>query len=241
MIEAPLLLRIQDFENRHDAIFAYIFSVYTAVQKQFFFECSTAMAVFPSAMGVEAAPSVPLILNHGSRSDIDEVKSAIQRQNQAAQQAAQQAQPVEEASQASKSVSVDVAPEPMPMAQPVPVAQPVQPMQPMEPMQPMQPMELMQPMQPMEPMEPVQPIQPMQPMQPIQPMQPVQPMQLMEPVQPVDLMTAPQEETKAAEAPKEEVNAFDFAFPSVPTNTPAPATNAQPAATASEPDFLSGF
>ena len=210
MIEAPLLLRLQDFENRHDAIFAYIFSVYTAAQKQFFFECSTAMAVFPSAMGVEAAPSVPLILNHGSRSDIDEVKSAIQRQNQAAQQA-QQAQPVEEASQASKPVSVDVAPEPMPMAQPV------------------------QPMQPMQPMEPMQPVQPMQPMQPVQPMQP------MEPVQPVDLMTAPQEETKAAEAPKEEANAFDFAFPSVPTNTPAPATNEQPAATASEPDFLSGF
>ena len=211
MIEAPLLLRLQDFENRHDAIFAYIFSVYTAAQKQFFFECSTAMAVFPSAMGVEAAPSVPLILNHGSRSDIDEVKSAIQRQNQAAQQAAQQAQqaqqaqPVEEASVASKLVSVDVAPEPMPMAQPVPVAQPVQ---------------VMQPMQPMEPMQPMQP---------------------MEPVQPVDLMTAPQEETKAAEAPKEEANAFDFAFPSVPTNTPAPATNEQPAATASEPDFLSGF
>lgn len=204
MIEAPLLLRLQDFENRHDAIFAYIFSVYTAAQKQFFFECSTAMAVFPSAMGVEAAPSVPLILNHGSRSDIDEVKSAIQRQNQAAQQAAQQAQqaqPVEEASQASKPVSVDVAPEPMPMAQPMPVAQPVQPMQPMQPVQSMQPME---------------------------------------PVQPVDLMTAPQE-TKTAEAPKEEVNAFDFAFPSVPTNTPAPATNEQPAATASEPDFLSGF
>lgn len=223
MIEAPLLLRLQDFENRHDAIFAYIFSVYTAAQKQFFFECSTAMAVFPSAMGVEAAPSVPLILNHGSRSDIDEVKSAIQRQNQAAQQAAQQAQqaqPVEEASVASKPVSVDVAPEPMPMAQPVPVAQPVQVMQPMQPMEPMQPM---------------------QPMQPIQPMQPVQPMQPMEPVQPVDLMTAPQEETKAAEAPKEEANAFDFAFPSVPTNTPAPATNEQPAATASEPDFLSGF
>ena len=202
MIEAPLLLRLQDFENRHDAIFAYIFSVYTAAQKQFFFECSTAMAVFPSAMGVEAAPSVPLILNHGSRSDIDEVKSAIQRQNQAAQQAAQQAQqaqPVEEASVASKPVNVDVAPEPMPMAQPVPVAQPVQVMQPVQPMQPM------------------------------------------EPVQPVDLMTAPQEETKAAEAPKEEANAFDFAFPSVPTNTPAPATNEQPAATASEPDFLSGF
>ena len=233
MIEAPLLLRLQDFENRHDAIFAYIFSVYTAVQKQFFFECSTAMAVFPSAMGVEAAPSVPLILNHGSRSDIDEVKSAIQRQNQAAQQA-QQAQPVEEASQASKPVSVDVAPEPMPMAQPVPVAQPVQPMQPMQPMEPMQPMQPMQPIQPMQPMQPMQPVQPMQPMQPVQSMQP------MEPVQPVDLMTAPQE-TKTAEAPKEEVNAFDFAFPSVPTNTPAPATNEQPAATASEPDFLSGF
>lgn len=233
MIEAPLLLRLQDFENRHDAIFAYIFSVYTAAQKQFFFECSTAMAVFPSAMGVEAAPSVPLILNHGSRSDIDEVKSAIQRQNQAAQQAqqAQQAQPVEEASQASKPVSVDVAPEPMPMAQPVPVAQPVQPMQPMQPMEPMQPMQ---------PMQPIQPMQPMQPVQPMQPMQPVQSMQPMEPVQPVDLMTAPQE-TKTAEAPKEEVNAFDFAFPSVPTNTPAPATNEQPAATASEPDFLSGF
>lgn len=237
MIEAPLLLRLQDFENRHDAIFAYIFSVYTAAQKQFFFECSTAMAVFPSAMGVEAAPSVPLILNHGSRSDIDEVKSAIQRQNQAAQQAAQQAQqaqPVEEASQASKPVSVDVAPEPMPLAQPVPVAQPVQPMQPMQPMEPMQPMQPMQPIQPMQPMQPMQPVQPMQPMQPVQSMQP------MEPVQPVDLMTAPQE-TKTAEAPKEEVNAFDFAFPSVPTNTPAPATNEQPAATASEPDFLSGF
>lgn len=247
MIEAPLLLRLQDFENRHDAIFAYIFSVYTAAQKQFFFECSTAMAVFPSAMGVEAAPSVPLILNHGSRSDIDEVKSAIQRQNQAAQQAAQQAQqaqPVEEASVASKPVSVDVAPEPMPMAQPVPVAQPVQvmqPMQPMQPMEPMQPMQPMQPIQPMQPMQPIQPMQPVQPMQPMEPMQPVQPMQPMEPVQPVDLMTAPQEETKAAEAPKEEANAFDFAFPSVPTNTPAPATNEQPAATASEPDFLSGF
>ena len=92
-----------------------------------------------------------------------------------------------------------------------------------------------------QPEQPVQPTQPVQPVQPMQPMQPVQPMQPMEPVQPVDLMTAPQEETKTAEAPKEEVNAFDFAFPSVPTNTPAPATNEQPAATASEPDFLSGF
>ena len=91
------------------------------------------------------------------------------------------------------------------------------------------------------PTQPTQAVQPVQPVQPMQPMQPVQPMQPMEPVQPVDLMTAPQEETKAAEAPKEEVNAFDFAFPSVPTNTPAPATNEQPAATASEPDFLSGF
>ena len=55
MIEAPLLLRLQDFESRHDAIFSYIFNVYVAAQKQFFFECSTAMAPFPPAVGAALA------------------------------------------------------------------------------------------------------------------------------------------------------------------------------------------
>ena len=36
MIEAPLLLRLQDFEKRHDEIVSYVFDVFTSMQKQYF-------------------------------------------------------------------------------------------------------------------------------------------------------------------------------------------------------------
>lgn len=133
MIEAPLLLRLQDFESRHDAIFSYIFNVYVAAQKQFFFECSTAMAPFPPAVGADAAPALPLILNHGHRGDIDEVKMAIQRQNQAT---ANTAPVADEAKETQKPVDVQ---------EPAPFVAPPAPAQPAEPIQVEQPIDLLQP------------------------------------------------------------------------------------------------
>lgn len=136
MIEAPLLLRLQDFESRHDAIFSYIFNVYTAAQKQFFFECSTAMAPFPPAAGADAAPALPLILNHGHRGDIDEVKMAIQRQNQATANTAPVAASTDEAKETQKPIDVQ---EPAAFVAPPASAAPA------EPIQVEQPIDLMQP------------------------------------------------------------------------------------------------
>ena len=133
MIEAPLLLRLQDFESRHDAIFSYIFNVYVAAQKQFFFECSTAMAPVPPAVGADAAPALPLILNHGHRGDIDEVKMAIQRQNQAT---ANTAPVADEAKETQKPVDVQ---------EPAPFVAPPAPAQPAEPIQAEKPIDLLQP------------------------------------------------------------------------------------------------
>lgn len=230
MIEAPLLLRLQDFENRHDAIFSYIFSVYTAAQKQFFFDCSTAMAVFPPAMNEEAAPSVPLILNHGSRSDIDEVKSAIQRQNQAA--AAQQAQQEKQAQQGKKAqpmADARLSAKPINVDEAVKSTAAEQPVEPTQPAQPAEPAQSEQPVDPMQSMEPMEPMQPMQPMEPIN-------MADVFPTIPQEPMTAPKDEKK-----EEPAMTFDFSFPLEPTNTPASTTNEQPASAAGEEDLLSGF
>ena len=77
MIEAPLLLRLQDFEKRHDEIVSYVFDVFTSMQKQYFTELSNVFSRYNDTISPESAPSLPLIVNHGSRQDIDEAKKSI--------------------------------------------------------------------------------------------------------------------------------------------------------------------
>ena len=82
MIETPLLLRLQDFEKRHDHIVSYAFDVFTSVQKQYFAEISNAFTGYSGVVPPESVPPVPLILNHGSRQDIDEAKRSIATSSQ---------------------------------------------------------------------------------------------------------------------------------------------------------------
>ena len=77
MIETPLLLRLQDFEERHDHIISYAFNVFTSAQKLYFTEISNAFTGYCDVVPPESAPSRPLILNHGSRQDIDEAKRSM--------------------------------------------------------------------------------------------------------------------------------------------------------------------
>lgn len=81
MIEAPLLLRLLDFEKRHDAIVSYITDVVMLAYKNFLQKLSLMYASAPDVIPVEREPTLPLILNHGNRSDIDDVKAAIAKQN----------------------------------------------------------------------------------------------------------------------------------------------------------------
>ena len=81
MIEAPLYLRINDFETRHDAIMTYVYQVFTSCQKLFFNACCSLVEKAPETVPAEQAPALPFILNHGSRSDVEEVKEQINRQN----------------------------------------------------------------------------------------------------------------------------------------------------------------
>ena len=109
MIEAPLLLRLQDFEKRHNEIMSYAFDVFTSMQKQYFAELSIVFSGYKSTVPSDLAPSLPLIMNNGSRQDIDEVKAAILKQNQAEKEREK------EKAQGSKPVAVDS----MPPQQPV--------------------------------------------------------------------------------------------------------------------------
>ena len=90
MIEAPLHLRINDFENRHDSVMSYVFDVLVSCQKQFFSDMSTNLSPYPMNVPTERAPAVPFILNHGVRTDIDEAKAAIARQKEQEKQLASQ-------------------------------------------------------------------------------------------------------------------------------------------------------
>ena len=82
MIEAPLLIRLQNFEERHDSIMTYAFTVFASIQKQFYCELANGMSVYPDFIPPEQSPALPFILNNGSTTDIDEVKAAIARQNE---------------------------------------------------------------------------------------------------------------------------------------------------------------
>lgn len=109
MIEAPLLLRLQDFEKRHNEIMSYAFDVFTSMQKQYFAELSIVFSGYKSTVPSDLAPSLPLIMNNGSRQDIDEVKAAILKQNQAEKERER------EKAQGSKPVVVDSMPPQQPM------------------------------------------------------------------------------------------------------------------------------
>ena len=50
MIEAPLLLRLQNFEERHDSIMTYAFTVFVSIQKQFYCELANGMAIYPQVV-----------------------------------------------------------------------------------------------------------------------------------------------------------------------------------------------
>ena len=76
-----MLLRIQDYETRHDAIMNYVFEVFMAIQKQCFTLIVSTYAKCGDNVDMAGAPSLPLILNHGNRSDIDEVLAAIAKQD----------------------------------------------------------------------------------------------------------------------------------------------------------------
>ena len=124
MVEAPLLLRLQDFERRHDEILTYIFDVVSSCQKQFFFDMTTAFANYMPSVPVERAPTVPLIFNHGIRTDMDEVRAAILKQNQAEKELGREKPQTAPATTTgtSKPIPVDVEPSgyaPQPVAQPV--------------------------------------------------------------------------------------------------------------------------
>ena len=109
MIEAPLLLRLQDFEKRHDEIMSYAFDVFTSMQKQYFAEMSVVFSGYRAAVPPDSTPSLPLIVNHGSRQDIDEVKAAIMKQNQMEKDRER------EKAQPSKPVTVTTVPVEQPM------------------------------------------------------------------------------------------------------------------------------
>ena len=81
MIEAPLLLRLQDYETRHDAIVNYVFEVFMMIQKQCITLISSMLTNYSDNVDMAGAPSLPLILNHGNRSDVDEVLAAISKQD----------------------------------------------------------------------------------------------------------------------------------------------------------------
>jgi len=81
MIEAPLLLRLQDYEVRHDAIVNYVFEVFMMIQKQCFTLIASAFTNYSDNVDMAGAPSLPLILNHGNRSDVDDVLAAITKQD----------------------------------------------------------------------------------------------------------------------------------------------------------------
>lgn len=81
MIEAPLLLRLQDYEVRHDAIVNYVFEVFMMIQKQCFTLIASAYTNYSDNVDMASAPSLPLILNHGNRSDVDDVLAAITKQD----------------------------------------------------------------------------------------------------------------------------------------------------------------
>lgn len=81
MIEAPLLLRLQDYEVRHDAIVNYVFEVIMMIQKQCFTLIASAFTNYSDNVDMAGAPSLPLILNHGNRSDVDDVLAAITKQD----------------------------------------------------------------------------------------------------------------------------------------------------------------
>ena len=81
MIEAPLLLRLQDYEVRHDAIVNYVFEVFMMIQKQCFTLIASAFTNSSDNVDMAGAPSLPLILNHGNRSDVDDVLAAITKQD----------------------------------------------------------------------------------------------------------------------------------------------------------------
>lgn len=81
MIEAPLLLRLQDYEVRHDAIVNYVFEVFMMIQKQCFTLIASAYTNYSDNVDMAGAPSLPLILNHGNRSDVDDVLAAITKQD----------------------------------------------------------------------------------------------------------------------------------------------------------------
>lgn len=81
MIEAPLLLRLQDYETRHNAIVNYVFEVFMTIQKQCFALIASGYTHYSDNVDMAGAPSLPLILNHGNRSDVDEVLAAIAKQD----------------------------------------------------------------------------------------------------------------------------------------------------------------
>ena len=189
MIEAPLLLRLMDFEKRHDAIVSYVTDVVTLTYKHFFQKLSQIYASAPDSIPVEREPTLPLILNHGNRSDIDDVKAAIAKQNVEFNQMMEARKRKASADKAGKAASepladlspeaVQPSPEPaQPVAQPMaqPVAQPGAPangyyypmnMYPQQPGQPMAQPDGSVNMYPypmnMYPQQPMQPGQPGQP------------------------------------------------------------------------------
>ena len=127
MVEAPLLLRLQDFERRHDEILTYIFDVVSSCQKQFFFDMTTAFANYMPSVPVERAPTVPLIFNHGVRTDMDEVRSAILKQNQAEKELGREKPQTATTATAGMNKPIHVTIEPSgyaPQPAPQPIVQP---------------------------------------------------------------------------------------------------------------------
>ena len=106
MIAAPLLLRLQNFEERHDSIMTYAFTVFVSIQKQFYCELANGMAIYPNVVSQEQSPALPFILNNGSTTDIDEVKAAIARQNEQ-EKAAAAAAAAQKGAASQKGASTD--------------------------------------------------------------------------------------------------------------------------------------